>query len=38
MLGAYEGMYVMPYEYGWYAPNDPGVYGSYFGDIRLRMR
>lgn len=37
MLGAYEGMYVMPYEYGWYAPNDTGVYGSYFGDIRLAV-
>ena len=37
MLGPYAGMYVMPYEYGWYAANDTGVYGSYCGDIRLAV-
>ena len=35
MLAPYRGMYVMPYEYGWYVPNDTGIYGSYCADIRL---
>ena len=34
-LAPYEGLYVMPYEHGWYAPNGSGKYGAYCADIRL---
>ena len=37
MLAPYAGQYVMPYEYGWYAPNGTGVYGAYCADIRLAV-
>jgi len=35
MLAPYAGMYVMPYEYGWYMPDGTGVFGRYCADIRL---
>ena len=37
MLAPYAGMYVMPYEYGWYMPNGTGVFGVFSGDIRLAV-
>ena len=37
MLAPYHGYYVMPYEYGWYAPNGTGVFGSYCADVRLAV-
>jgi len=37
MLAPYAGMYVMPYEYAWYMPDDTGIYGRYSGDIRLAV-
>jgi hypothetical protein len=36
-LVPYEGHYVMPYEYGWYAPNGRGTFGAYCADIRLAV-
>jgi hypothetical protein len=35
MLAPHAGYWVMPYEFGWYAPNGTGVFGSYGADIRL---
>ncbi|MDP6775313.1 MAG: hypothetical protein QGI83_00950 [Candidatus Latescibacteria bacterium] len=35
MLSPWRGQYVLLYEYGWYMPNDRGVFGSYCADIRL---
>ena len=37
MLAPYAGQYVMPYEYGWYAPNGIGRFGQYCADIRLAV-
>ena len=37
MLAPYVGMYVMPYEYGWYMPNGTGIFGVFSGDIRLAV-
>ena len=37
MLAPYAGMYVMPYEYGWYMPNGTGIFGVFSGDIRLAV-
>ncbi len=37
MLAPYAGQYVMPYEYGWCAPNGTGVYGACCADIRLAV-
>ena len=36
-LAPYAGQYVMPYEYGWYAPNGTGVHGMFCSDIRLAV-
>ena len=36
-LAPYAGQYVMPYEYGWYAPNRTGVHGMFCSDIRLAV-
>ena len=37
MLIPYCSQYVMLYEYGWYAPNGTGNFGSYCADIRLAV-
>ena len=37
MLAPYAGVWVLPYEYGWYTPNGQGVFGQYLGDIRLAV-
>ena len=37
MLAPYGGAWAMPYEYAWYLPNGYGVYGTYYGDIRLAV-
>ncbi|MAG37608.1 MAG: hypothetical protein CL878_15345 [Dehalococcoidia bacterium] len=37
LLAPYAGQYVMLYEYGWYMPNETGIFGSYCADIRLAV-
>jgi len=37
MLAPYEGFWVLPYECGWYAPNDQGLFGQYTADVRLAV-
>ena len=34
-MAPYAGIWLMLYEYGWYAPDGTGVYGRYGADVRL---
>jgi hypothetical protein len=36
-VSPYAGYWLMLYEYGWYAPNGTGVFGSYSADVRLAV-
>ena len=37
MMAPYAGMYVIPYEYGWYVPDERDFLGRYRADIRLAV-